>query len=83
MNIGPELRKARLKAGMSQERLSFEAGIHRTYVSLLELGKKSPTVALLVRVCKPLGVRPSALIARAERAETTGKRAPGGRNKWQ
>ena len=50
MDLGRELRKARLKAGLSQEKLAFSAGIDRTYVSLLENGHKSPTVDVLIRI---------------------------------
>ena len=66
--IGDEIRRARQKVGLSQEKLAFAAGIHRTYVSLLERNVKSPTVATLFRVCRALKVRPSRLIARAERS---------------
>jgi len=40
--------------------------VHRTYVSMLERDKKSPTLAVLFRLCDALGVRPSTLIARLE-----------------
>jgi transcriptional regulator with XRE-family HTH domain len=66
MTLGGELRKSRLAAGMSQEQLAFDAGISRNYVSLLELGEKSPTVQVLLRVCKALGVKASKIIARIE-----------------
>lgn len=66
MALGDELRKARLAAGMTQEELAFEADVSRNYVSLLELGEKSPTVQTLLRICKALGVRASRLIARIE-----------------
>jgi transcriptional regulator with XRE-family HTH domain len=68
MQLGKELRKARLAAGLTQEELAFKADISRNYVSLLELGEKSPTVQVLLRICKALGVRASALIARIERS---------------
>jgi transcriptional regulator with XRE-family HTH domain len=45
----------------------FRARISGYYVSLLELGQKSPTVDMLESICKPLGIRPSALLARHER----------------
>ncbi len=61
--LGEELRKAREAAGLSQERLAFEAGVHRTYVGLLERGKKSPTLSVLFRICKALDISPSQLIA--------------------
>jgi transcriptional regulator with XRE-family HTH domain len=66
--LGSELRKARESAGMSQERLAFEAGVHRTYISLLERDKKSPTVYVLLRICKALGISMADLIARIEKA---------------
>jgi transcriptional regulator with XRE-family HTH domain len=67
MQLGKELRKARLAAGLTQEELAFKADISRNYVSLLELDEKSPTVQVLMRICKALGVKASAIIARIER----------------
>lgn len=64
--LGSELRKAREAAGMSQEMLGFEAGVHRTYISLLERNMKSPTLNVLFRICKALGISASELIARVE-----------------
>ena len=65
--IGKELRKARLKAGLSQEELADKAGVHRTYVSLLERDRRSPTLDVFFRLCKALGVRPTTFIARVEK----------------
>jgi len=67
--LGNELRKARLAANLSQEKLAFEADIDRTYVSHLENNKKSPTVEVLSRICKALGISTSELLRRAERAK--------------
>ena len=39
--LGQELKAARVAAGMTQEQLAFAAGVDRSYVSLLEHGKKS------------------------------------------
>ncbi|HWE94306.1 MAG TPA: helix-turn-helix transcriptional regulator [Tepidisphaeraceae bacterium] len=66
MRIGRELRRARESAGLSQEELGKKAEITRVYVSLLERDKKSPTLAVLSRICKALNVAPSELLARAE-----------------
>ena len=68
--LGQELRKAREAAGLSQEQLAFEAGVHRTYVSLLERDKKSPTLAVLFRVCKALNISASQLIASVEKSRS-------------
>jgi transcriptional regulator with XRE-family HTH domain len=67
MVLGEELRKARLGAGLTQEELAFKADVSRNYISLLERGEKSPTVQLLLRLCKALGVKASTVIARIER----------------
>jgi len=67
--IGEELQAARKKVEISQEELAARAGIHRTYVSLLERNRKSPTLDVLFRVCKALGVRASVVIARVERKQ--------------
>jgi len=65
--LGEELRNARTKAKMTQEELSFVAGIDRTYISQLEHNHKSPTVDVLFRICDALGVSPSKLLANVER----------------
>ena len=66
--LGDELRKAREAAGLTQEELAFEANVHRTYVSLLERNKKSPTLDVLFRMCHALGIQASRLIARVEKS---------------
>lgn len=64
--IGDELRKAREVARMTQEQLSYAAEIDRSYISLLEHNKKSPTVDLLLRMCDAMGVTASGLLSRVE-----------------
>jgi transcriptional regulator with XRE-family HTH domain len=64
--LGDELRKAREQAEMTQEQLSFAAGVDRSYISLLENDHKSPTVDVLFRLCDALGVAASDLLARVE-----------------
>jgi len=56
--VGMELSACRRKKRISQERLGFDAGVHRTYVSLIERGVKSPTVGVLFRLCQALDVAP-------------------------
>jgi len=68
--FGEELRKAREESGKTQEELSFDAGLHRTYISQLENDKKSPTLDVLFRLCDALGTRASVLIARVEKKRT-------------
>ena len=65
--LGEELRKARQRAGMTQEELSFKAGLHRTYISQLEHDKKSPTLEVLFRLCDALAASASRLVATVEK----------------
>ena len=48
--------------GLSQEDLADRAGIHRTYVSQLERGLKSPTLNILMKIAKALETKPSLLM---------------------
>jgi len=70
--LGNELRNARLKAGLTQEEVAFRAGVDRSYLSELERNLKSPTVEMLFRLCRTLGVRASVILGRVEQeAEET------------
>lgn len=70
--LGDELRKARLDAGMSQEKVALQAGVDRSYLSELENNKWSPTVEMLIRICDALNVDASEIIARVERQRRKG-----------
>ncbi len=50
------LRSFRATAGLSQEELAFRAGLHRTYVSQLERGIKSPSLKTAMRLSEVLGI---------------------------
>jgi transcriptional regulator with XRE-family HTH domain len=65
--FGIVLREMRKKAGFTQEELAFEAGIERNYVSLIELGRNQPTIAVVFKLAKALDVKPSKLIANTEK----------------
>lgn len=67
MSMGAELRKARVAAGLSQEKLSFKAGLDRSYISMMERDIHSPTVETLLRICKALRVQASDLVRVVER----------------
>ena len=77
--LGEVLRRARKKAKLTQEELSFRAGLHRTYVSMLERDIKSPTLDVLFRLGDALGVRASKLVARVEAAQAKEKGQADGR----
>jgi DNA-binding XRE family transcriptional regulator len=65
--LGRVIARLREAAGISQEELAERAGVHRTYISQLERGIKSPTLNILVKVSGSLGVRASELIRLMEK----------------
>ena len=64
--FGAVLREIRKERGISQEHLGFESGYHRTYVSLLERGLKSPSLQTIFELARALNIRPSDLLSRVE-----------------
>jgi transcriptional regulator with XRE-family HTH domain len=60
------LRHLRKECGLTQEKLGFEAGLHRTAIGLIERGLRIPSITTLYKLARPLGTRPSAILARAE-----------------
>jgi transcriptional regulator with XRE-family HTH domain len=64
--FGKLIADLRQSAQLSQEELADRAAIHRTYVSQLERGLKSPTLVTLLRLSKALGTTPSKLVRQLE-----------------
>lgn len=50
------LKRLRTKKGLSQEEFGLEANLHRTYVSQLERGLKSPSLKTLCKIANVLGI---------------------------
>jgi transcriptional regulator with XRE-family HTH domain len=73
--LGKELRDARVAAGLTQEQLSFQAGLSRPYISMLERDLKSPTLETLFLLCEALGISASTLVGRVEKARGRKPRA--------
>lgn len=65
--FGRVLRRLRKERGFSQESFGFKAGLHRTYVSQLERGLKSPSLNILSRICKALNISMSEFVLVVER----------------
>jgi len=59
--FGKVLRELRVQRGQTQETLAFESGLDRTYISLLELGKRSPTLDTMLALCGALEISLSLL----------------------
>jgi transcriptional regulator with XRE-family HTH domain len=49
------LRRARIRAGLSQVELSGRAELHATYLNRLEKGHRSPSLDVAERIAKALG----------------------------
>ena len=65
--LAQELRKARLAAGLTQEKLAAKAAVSREYVNYIERGKRQPTVAIFIRLCKAMKIHPPDLLERIVR----------------
>lgn len=57
--FGQVLRELRQAMRLSQEKLAFEAGVDRNYISLIELGKNSPSIKTVFKLCEALNTTPS------------------------
>ena len=50
------LRKYRNESGLSQEAFANKAGLHRTYISALERGKRSVALDNIEKIADALGI---------------------------
>ncbi len=61
VQFGKKVREERKKLGYSQEVLAEKAGVHRTYIGMIERGEKNITLANIQKVSKALKVKISEL----------------------
>jgi XRE family transcriptional regulator, regulator of sulfur utilization len=61
--FGEAVRKCRLQAGISQEKLAELADLSRDYISLIELGKVTPSIAVALKLAAALNTAVGDLIA--------------------
>jgi transcriptional regulator with XRE-family HTH domain len=69
--VGENLRRLRLKRGLSLERLSRASGVSRAMLGQVELGQSTPTINVLWKIARALAVPFSALITSREAPRTT------------
>ncbi|WP_046481803.1 helix-turn-helix domain-containing protein [Pseudomonas veronii] len=62
------VRRRRLELDFSQEELAERAGVHRTYVGMLERGEKNVTIYNIDRIAGALEVEPYVLLQNLEHA---------------
>jgi transcriptional regulator with XRE-family HTH domain len=69
--VAANLRRLRVKRGLSLERLSRASGVSRAMLGQIELGQSTPTINLLWKVSRALGVSFSTLITDSSAKSTT------------
>jgi len=62
MVFAGNVRRLRAERGLSQEELAEAAGVHRTYIGMLERGEKNVTIYNIERIARALDVQPSSLL---------------------
>ena len=60
--FGEKVRELRTKKGISQEELAELSGLHRTYISSVELGKRNVSLINIYALAKALGTTPDKLL---------------------
>ena len=61
------MKKFRLAAGLSQERLAAIAGIHRNYAGAVERGERNVALVNMTKIAGALGVPLSKIVAEMEK----------------
>ena len=61
--FGDAVRKARTKAGLTQEELADRSGIDRSYIGGVERGERNPTLVVICKIAIGLGIQLNELIS--------------------
>ena len=72
--FGDAVRKRRQEMGLSQEDFADKAGIHRTYVSSIELGKVQVSIRIAAQLAEALEIPLSELWRDIERGQSGNKK---------
>ena len=64
VDFGHKVREERHKRQFSQEHLADLAGLHRTYISMIERAEKNITLLNIEKIAKALGVSVADLLAK-------------------
>jgi transcriptional regulator with XRE-family HTH domain len=62
VELGKRIQEARLELGISQEALATQAGLHRTYMGMVERGERNITIINLLRIATALGIEAGILL---------------------
>lgn len=66
-DIGDAIRHHRLAKGWSQEELSFNSGLHRTYIGAVERGERNVSVLSLQKIAHAMEIPVAALFRDREK----------------
>jgi transcriptional regulator with XRE-family HTH domain len=61
ISFGDKVRLKRKDLGLSQEELADKAGLHRTYIGMIERAEKNITLTNIEKIAKALGVETKTL----------------------
>ena len=56
IKFGQKIREERAKLGLSQEELASRAGVHRTYIGMIERAEKNITLENIEKIAKALKI---------------------------
>jgi len=62
IEFGKKLREVRLKKNLSQGDVARILGVHRSYISGLERGRRNPSLFTVKKVAKALGIEVKNLV---------------------
>src|SRR3954470_20266277 len=68
--VGANLRRLRVKRGLSLERMAKASGVSRAMLGQIELGHSTPTINVVWKIARSLAVPFSALISHRSRPRT-------------
>jgi len=68
--LGAAVTRLRTARKWSQQELADKTGYSTVYVNGLELGNRNPSLEMIQAVAQVFGLRPSQLLARAERRQS-------------
>lgn len=64
--FGEILRSLRTAQNLSQEQLALNSGLDRTYISMLERGKRQPSLTTIFTLAETLEILPSKIVKLVE-----------------
>ena len=57
IKFGKQIRKERLKQKLTQEELAAKAGVHRTYIGMIERAEKNITLENIEKIARALNLK--------------------------